>query len=101
LRPLPRPPPFPSPTLFRSHALAARPLGHALDRALEIAGACRQLSFKLAGDGLDLLADGAHLLRHDGKAGALRADARTLDQRVQRSEEHTSELQSRFDLVCR
>src|SRR5699024_7127663 len=34
-------------------------------------------------------------------AGIGRGQMEVLDERVRRSEEHTSELQSRFDLVCR
>src|SRR5438067_4907826 len=41
-------------------------------------------------------------VRFDGRRGlALAARPRTAPRRLERSEEHTSELQSRFDLVCR
>src|SRR5699024_11683637 len=36
-----------------------------------------------------------------GNAIYLADDAKTVQKKVMRSEEHTSELQSRFDLVCR
>src|SRR5699024_11398230 len=46
----------------------------------------------------------AHLLRHDSGLPPFRIYVDELKTRkaiVERSEEHTSELQSRFDLVCR
>src|SRR5699024_12821337 len=36
-----------------------------------------------------------------GQKGEFRKICRNFGERIQRSEEHTSELQSRFDLVCR
>src|SRR5206468_10802147 len=82
LLPTPRPPPstlFPYTTLFRSHALqyAGPPVGRAA-----------------AGLG-DLPPDQRPGRCRPGSAGARPCGAGT------RSEEHTSELQSRSDLVCR
>ncbi len=84
------------------HALAARALAHPLNRGDEVAGALGQLGLELAGDGLDLLADAAHLLRHHGEARALRAGARAFDQRVQRQHLHlVGDLLDRLGLVDR
>src|SRR5207249_11807578 len=61
----------------------------------------------LLGHGARRLHDGADLhaidlRRRDAEAAAAMAEHRVrLAQRIDRSEEHTSELQSRFDLVCR
>src|SRR5207249_11514228 len=83
---IPRPPRstlFPYTTLFRSiiglHRLPARLVGQRGPPALHARGDAGAV-------GADLL-DGLHLRRR----------RRVVD----RSEEHTSELQSRFDLVCR
>src|SRR5207249_11225964 len=86
-----RPPPtstlFPYTTLFRSPALSASSRAHPQDGCVAGTGASGRLF-------------GSHRERSSrperdfagepGRAGAL-----------PRSEEHTSELQSRFDLVCR
>src|SRR5438067_5148767 len=80
-RPPPRSTLFPYTTLFRSRPLVLR----------GIAGAHEGADFDL----------------RQAERGELRADARerrlevALDVVGERSEEHTSELQSRFDLVCR
>src|SRR5438067_9178696 len=65
---------FPYTTLFRSHHVRAQPGG---DGARLIAGRAVRLAER------DTLSSGRALERRN------------------RSEEHTSELQSRFDLVCR
>jgi hypothetical protein len=70
------------------HPFAPRPLGHALHRAHEVAGALGQLTFEVPRDALDLLADAAHLLRDHREARALRARARTFDQCIQRQHLH-------------
>src|SRR5207249_7435186 len=95
--PLIRPPPrstlFPYTTLFRS-AAGGDPRGH-VSRASALTprgvfrGSAGEVGFQLP-----------------GQAGIERAErlvlrARTLPIADSRSEEHTSELQSRFDLVCR
>src|SRR5699024_12598799 len=69
---------FPYTTLFRS---LRQQLGH--DRRLHIRGLARAAGPE----------ERLHLVEedHDGEAGPA----------ARRSEEHTSELQSRFDLVCR
>src|SRR5687768_18220235 len=75
-RPLPRPTRFPYTTLFRSHGT---------DRLLE--AGYEQIQVRQARDELDVrVAE----VEHD-------AGGREID----RSEEHTSELQSRLHLVCR
>src|SRR5437868_10489920 len=83
IRPPPRPPLFPYTTLFRSTPARI---------ALHTSGA-------LSSDAL------APLSAAGFAVGSLHplvsvSDARA-GERVERSEEHTSELQSRFDLVCR
>src|SRR5699024_12567281 len=87
LTPLPRPPtttPFPYTTLFRSLATAER---------LYSAGANVVL--------VDLpTSDGATVAGRLGRRATF-APADIRDPEQVRSEEHTSELQSRFDLVCR
>src|SRR5207249_6723797 len=90
----PPPPPFPYTTLFRSippHSPARRgPLLDAFGRA-----ATRRLGLlvpqreQLRGPGRELRGAVAPELRRGGRRAVLR------------SEEHTSALQSRFDLVCR
>src|SRR5207249_12034016 len=98
----PRPPPtstlFPYTTLFRSHARAL-----ALDR--DVATRLRAPGFE--GERAARRGDGrGHLPREDVR---LRPERRPGGGRRRhlhprdpvRSEEHTSELQSRFDLVCR
>jgi hypothetical protein len=83
------------------HALAARPLGHPLDRAHQVAGPLGQLGFELTRDRLDLLADAAHFLRHHGKARTLRAGTGTFDQRVQRQHFHlVGDVLDRFGLLA-
>src|SRR5207249_11711957 len=80
LRRPPRSPPFPYTTLFRS--LAVRRLSRRARRGLR--------------SGAALLARLRPRARRAG--GRRRLEER---RRSERSEEHTSELQSRFDLVCR
>src|SRR5207247_5309735 len=93
IRALPTPPPFPYTTLFRSQPVGGHRLDGPLDRA-ELIG---------------------HVFVEDARA--LFQVLRRTDERVdvlprvegpgrghehlRRSEEHTSELQSRVDLVCR
>src|SRR2546422_7290202 len=82
---------FPYTTLFRSCEVACRP--------------------RLAADEPhDEGATAGRVLRHDGPvlgelephyAGRLALDPDRVHEHVQRSEEHTSELQSRLHLVCR
>src|SRR5690606_39668605 len=95
LRPPQISPLFPYPTLFRSR----RDLGGQLDRAqvlqlllqlVSVLQTANPTGFLDATDGLDLL------LRALGGD-----DGQVARQQVVRSEEHTSELQSRENLVCR
>src|SRR2546427_7883631 len=75
---------FPYTTLFRSHRAA-----HLLDAFLRVHQGDHRV-----------LALGGELARV--RVGKLRDVARELDdRRLQRSEEHTSELQSQSNLVCR
>src|SRR5699024_12574654 len=94
---IPRPPPsplFPYTTLFRS-GLALSPDGRFLYAAARSADAIARFERDAASG--DLSFQG---FVQDGQAGiqALGGVSRLL---FSRSEEHTSELQSRFDLVCR
>src|SRR5437868_10496732 len=91
--PPPRPPLFPYTTLFRSDAL--EPLKRALNAE------------KITADALPTDLRATYVSR-DGRyrvqafPAGKGADAESLKRFLTaRSEEHTSELQSRFDLVCR
>src|SRR3712207_8323503 len=68
---------FPYTTLFRSHRVEHVALGHELDAVRD------------------------HLARDEARAHAGRAHGDAVGDRDGRSEEHTSELQSRQYLVCR
>src|SRR5256712_10185412 len=76
---------FPYTTLFRSRARALRRRHRVRHELHESAGA----------DGRQRTRVVARLLPHDG------GDQVGIEPRALRSEEHTSELQSRSDLVCR
>src|SRR5207249_9177164 len=97
----PPPPLFPSTTLFRSHSDGAR-------RRLRLrppAGVMRKLYLRvylavLVSLAAFALASG-FLWRQLGDAGPAGRALDVASTLAQRSEEHTSELQSRFDLVCR
>src|SRR3712207_7066219 len=82
---------FPYTTLFRSF------IRHILDisEAVESNGASRDGRLKKGGW------DGPTEARHPGFAGRDRASQECLERIAHRSEEHTSELQSRQYLVCR
>src|SRR5699024_11820205 len=56
------------------------------------------LPLKVIKDYLDAIDAGK---RPESLPGGLRLEPRSVSQQLARSEEHTSELQSRFDLVCR
>src|SRR5699024_12517248 len=91
--PLPTPPPSPSTTLFRSHALLRQVLalgvvevGDLLGHGLEADPAGRLGAVPLPLESVQVPLASANE-DESGDSG--------------RSEEHTSELQSRFDLVCR
>src|SRR5690606_41769565 len=79
---------FPYTTLFRSRQLGRNPHGFIHELVIIHARAHQPPAFRLLG--ADLLAQ--H--HHAGGAGLA-------DEARQRSEEHTSELQSRENLVCR
>src|SRR5207249_11964027 len=84
---------FPYTTLFRSDAAADRQIGlHDIDR-----GKRRQIAEIVPGEFAFTRGD-----RNIGGGADLRLAALVVGgDRLLRSEEHTSELQSRFDLVCR
>src|SRR3989449_1992411 len=85
-----RPPPsstlFPYTTLFRSH------------RGARVENADHDLLAQLGRQRRDAEVDGLSVHRHAGAPVLRPQDGRA---RVARSEEHTSELQSRLHLVCR
>src|SRR5690349_22869615 len=84
---------FPYTTLFRSVAEVGGEL-HLGEPAREI-----QLRDRRAGRRAVLLQRGDRLV--GARAHAVQVAQLRRDRRVERSEEHTSELQSRRDLVCR
>src|SRR5207249_10741607 len=87
-RPPPRATLFPYTTLFRSHAERLRDVVvRAHTQAANLVGL-----FAARGEDED---------RHPAPLVPQRAEHAVAVQPRQRSEEHTSELQSRFDLVCR
>src|SRR5690606_41314007 len=88
-RPPPRPPPFPYPPLFRSRAHESR------RRARRAPGVSRSDARPPGSRGRA----GRPFLLAVQRDGAILA--RSADDRWRRSEEHTSELQSRENLVCR
>src|SRR5207247_7809249 len=93
LRRPPHSPPFPSTTLFRS----AQPLGRRL-------GFVARHPFQRAGEHHGLARHGRIALRFFGVENRdflLQALDDAAVMALARSEEHTSELQSRVDLVCR
>src|SRR5207249_10016632 len=97
-RPPPRPPPFPYTTLFRSQIHAQRSVtrdelgdhnGAAQDR-LAASGLARRVAPEVRSRLI------AFIEIAEGVADRVASPKAAI-----RSEEHTSELQSRFDLVCR
>src|SRR5207249_6864686 len=96
--PAPRSPLFPYTTLFRSRADARGYAGGQVTRygfVLAIVGAAATISWR---------AQRVPLLKRLGPISYVLMTAftsLTYNPRNYRSEEHTSELQSRFDLVCR
>src|SRR5947209_10051837 len=83
---------FPYTTLFRSPCARSRHLGRRLAR-----GSLRRVAARGARRG----ACGVHAPRAEERALVGQRDAERADGRARRSEEHTSELQSRQYLVCR
>src|SRR5690606_40961247 len=95
LRPSPRSTLFPYATLFRSCGLTLRGIQpHAVEQRFRDANL-------VAGDAVVRLAQRPH--RRERRFEQLRLNLREIadNQLRQRSEEHTSELQSRENLVCR
>src|SRR3712207_8188615 len=94
----PRSPLFPYTTLFRSEEKGRVEVSlHAAALADE-SPAPGDLNAPVEAD--DVAPDRGHLLEQVRSPGA-EVDGRRLDRREDRSEEHTSELQSRQYLVCR
>src|SRR5207247_3891809 len=81
---------FPYTTLFRSTAIFFRPT--------IVAGECISLRLQSASLSIQLRARNGNLFVIDFSISPELANIR---ERITRSEEHTSELQSRVDLVCR
>src|SRR5690606_41044300 len=91
-----RPPPFPSPTLFRSDGPAPR---HSIDFRLPPRTDSRKSTWSQTSERTteaSMPAETSHHLPVTIRVAATEADLRQV-----RSEEHTSELQSRENLVCR
>src|SRR5699024_11763555 len=90
----PSPPP-PPPPLYTLSLHDALPICHLRDD--------RQIVRDVDGGGVELLDDVADRCKHLDLRGDVQRRRRLVedDQVRPRSEEHTSELQSRFDLVCR
>src|SRR5207249_8302687 len=98
-RPPPRSTLFPYTTLFRSgYAAAYTNLGFSLSRLERWQEACfaYENAIRLTPDDVDAHYNLGVALVMLGRPGAALREFRET-----RSEEHTSELQSRFDLVCR
>src|SRR5204862_6903431 len=95
IRPPPRPPLFPYTTLFRSRIRAAR---RHVERADDVTLA-RQAA--LSATPAPTGAEGARGARVAELFREIGLSHVGVDQAGNRSEEHTSELQSRRDLVCR
>src|SRR5207249_12254059 len=100
LLPAPRSSPFPYTTLFRSRAVGGVGLiyGNRARRDSDQAGTRMRVPAGVSSRGKRVLDDidvriSLHL--------RLEVPTHTVETRCTRSEEHTSELQSRFDLVCR
>src|SRR2546430_6624258 len=95
----PRPPLFPSPTLFRPARDAAH-RAHALDVE---AVAAAELEFEAPKPVQCLLGAASHVvgIAEPDRPARRRAGATQPEQAPDRSEEHTSELQSQSNLVCR
>src|SRR5207249_11972489 len=96
-RPPPRPPPFPYPTLFRSVPAGQPTIQAAINAASNgdtvlVAPGTYHENINFMGKGITVTSSGGPSVTtiDGGRVGT-----------VVRSEEHTSELQSRFDLVCR
>src|SRR5207249_11248899 len=95
--PPPAPTLFPYTTLFRSHVSNRSVRPHEPPLVL----LCPTLGETLGDDPLHAVAIlGVHA-RHEPVVAGGRPDWDADEAASQRSEEHTSELQSRFDLVCR
>src|SRR5207248_8030273 len=99
LRPPPASTPFPYTTLFRS--LPRRVIDVvALAERIE-AVALTRMKLARERERVEHLADGGDLARLAGEPCELGIEERDVEGGVVRSEEHTSELQSPYDLVCR
>src|SRR5699024_12651045 len=86
-------------TLFRSHQGKTAPCAQLLvaNQIKKVVIAVQDPNPLVSGKGIKILEDGGA----EVVVGVLEKQATALNKRFFRSEEHTSELQSRFDLVCR
>src|SRR5699024_12127071 len=96
--PHPAPPPSPSTPLFRSNVSTATPC--LADSAIQVVGARTTGRKALLMTARRRMSRSVSAAGTEGSVTTNRAVGRLLDI-GDRSEEHTSELQSRFDLVCR
>src|SRR5207253_10996823 len=90
---------FPSTTLFRSHICRTRRAGQLL--LFPPATAHPPAYGQPAGDLRRVLPSDRDIFYPDARLQPPRRRRRSHDQKAERSEEHTSELQSRGHLVCR
>src|SRR5207248_6250823 len=88
---------FPYTTLFRSSASSER-----WKFAIRFAGVKCTFASAVSADGLTVAAFAVHIAAADEHAASSWGASRAASARIAaRSEEHTSELQSPYDLVCR
>src|SRR5699024_11799649 len=92
---------LPYPTLFRSVVVSHRPGKRAVVRTREDDGTVRYVKIVRPGRARRLLEAIDRAEDFTGPFRTARVLAADEDTVTFRSEEHTSELQSRFDLVCR
>src|SRR5699024_12860376 len=97
LRPPPTPTLSPYTTLFRSRRGFIPPLRDRMPSGRLLPAAAGEIGVEI-GNRLDALVE---LFEPEALVGRVDRILREPEAHEQRSEEHTSELQSRFDLVCR
>src|SRR5699024_12453373 len=97
----PAPSLFPYTTLFRSDLASWRGAPVVLNLWYAACPPCRTEAPALQANFERFHDDGVQFLGLNVRDGVAAADAFSKTFKLTRSEEHTSELQSRFDLVCR